>query len=152
MDDYLFVVTTHIQQRAREFSGVSFLRDIDPGLHPMTWLPPKVPLLRAIRLGVRIFIPKSETYSVCNRDDDRGGPEQNNGHSLWQYQRQMRGKGHYGVKKRRFWHLRVRYPSQRVFPCSDFLVMSHHIQNQSRPHSLLPSQRHCYVPSIPCCP
>lgn len=68
MDDYLFVVTTHIQQRAREFSGVSFLRDIVPGLHPMTWSPPKAPLLRAIRLGVRILIPKSETYSVCNRE------------------------------------------------------------------------------------
>lgn len=50
----------------------------------MTWSPPKAPLLRAIRLGVRILIPKSETYLVCKRDD-RGGPGQNSGHSLWQY-------------------------------------------------------------------
>lgn len=117
MDNYLFVVTTHIQQRAREFSGVSFLRDIVPGLHPMTWSPPKAPLLRAIRLDVRILIPKSETYSVCKRDN-RGGPGHNSGHSLWQYQGQMRGKGHYGVKKGRFWHLGVRCQSQseRVSP------------------------------------
>lgn len=116
VDGYLFVVTTHIHQRAREFSGVSFLRDIVPeGLHPMTWLPPKAPLLRAIGLGVRILIPKSETYSVCNRDDC-GRPGQNSGHSLWQYQGQMRGREHYGLKKGEILASRRQMPKSEGIP------------------------------------